>query len=107
MSMIQRLQIMALKHVKDNSADIAAIERTVEIAMGYQLSLSTTLYDFSQAFHNLLCLSKILPQEAYQIKLKAEFFEQFEQFRSGTRYNRRVYIGAISLLAFLIVIARI
>ena len=106
MGMIQRLQIMALEHVGDNPAGIAAIGRTVETAMGYQSPPSTALHGPSQAFHNLLCLSEILPQGAYQIKPKAESLEQSEQSRPGTRYSRRVYTGAISLLAPLTVIAR-
>ena len=106
MGMIQRLQIMALEHVEDNLADIAAIERTVETAMSYQLPSSTALHGSSQAFHNLFCPSEILPQGAYQIKSKAKSLEQFEQSRSGIRYSRRVYTEAIFLLASLIVIAR-
>ena len=98
---------MTLKHVKNNSADIVAIGRIVEIAMNYQSSFSTTLHDFSQTFHNLLCLSEILPQETYQIKLKTKSLEQFEQFRLETRYSRKIYTEAIFLLVSLTVIARI
>ena len=69
---------MILKHIKNNLVNIVVIEKIVEIAMNYQLFFSTTFHDFSQAFHNLFCLSEILSQEAYQIKFKTKFFEQFE-----------------------------
>ena len=78
MNIIQRLQIITLKHVKNNLASIVAIEKTVEIAMSYQLSSNTTLHSFNQAFHNLLCSSKILSQETYQIKFKTKSLEQFK-----------------------------
>ena len=65
MNMIQRLQIITLKHVKNNSTNIIAIEKIVEIVMNYQLSFNTTFYDFNQAFHNLFCSLKILSQKTY------------------------------------------
>ena len=93
--------------MKKDKIDIIAIERIVEIVMNYQLSFNTTFHDFNQTFHNLFCSSKILLQKTYQIKFKIKFFEQFEQFKSEIRYSRKIYIEAIFLLAFFIVIVRI
>ena len=78
MNIIQQLQIITLKHVKNNSVNIIVIKKIIEIAINYQLSLNTTFYNFNQTFHNLLCLLKILLQKVYQIKFKAKSFKQFK-----------------------------